>query len=181
MRVLIGLIALLTPAASMAHSGHHHTDGLAAGLSHPLLGGDHLLAMIAVGLWAGLSGGRALIGYPIAFVAAMLAGAFIGVGSAALPAVESAILASVMVFGALVALATRAPMAVSLAGLMLFGLAHGYAHGIEGPGGASYAIGFVIATAALHGLGIALARLGMPTTRALGGAVAVAGVALVFV
>ncbi len=181
MRLPITLIAFLIPAAALAHTGQGHGSGFASGLSHPLIGLDHLLAMIAVGLWAALSGGRALIAYPVAFVAAMLAGGLIGVGGVGLPVVEPAILASVMVLGALVALATRAPMAASLAGLMLFGLAHGYAHGIEGPGGAFYALGFVIATAALHGLGIALARLGMPTTRALGGAVAVAGVALVFV
>lgn len=181
MRLPITLIALLIPAAALAHTGHDHASGFASGLAHPLLGPDHLLAMIAVGLWAALSGGRALIAYPLAFVAAMLAGGLIGVGGAGLPVVEPAILASVIGLGALVALATRATMAVSLAALVLFGLAHGYAHGIEGPGVASYGLGFLIATAALHGLGIALARLGIPTTRALGGAVAVAGVALVFV
>ncbi len=181
MRLTATLIALMLPAAALAHPGHDHGGGFAAGLSHPLLGPDHLLAMLAVGLWAGLSGGRALIVHPATFVAAMLAGGMIGVGGAELPVVEPAILASVIVLGALVALAFRAPMAVSVAGLALFGLAHGYAHGIEGPGGAEYALGFVIATAALHGLGIALARLGIPATRALGGAVAVAGVALVFI
>jgi urease accessory protein len=179
MRLPITLIALLIPAAALAHTGHDHASGFASGLAHPLLGPDHLLAMIAVGLWAALSGGRALIAYPLAFVAAMLAGGLIGVGGAGLPVVEPAILASVIVFGALVAFATRAPMAVSVAGLVLFGMAHGYAHGIEGTGGAGYALGFVIATAALHGFGVALARLGVPATRALGGAVAVAGVALI--
>ena len=181
MRLPFTLIALLLPAAALAHTGQDHGGGLAAGLSHPLLGADHLLAMVAVGLWAGLSGGRALIAYPLGFVAAMLAGGLFGAGGAGLPVVEPAILASVIVLGALVALAFRATLAVSLVGLALFGLAHGYAHGVEGPGGAGYALGFVIATFALHGLGIALARLGIPATRALGGAVAVAGVALVFV
>lgn len=181
MRLPIALIATMLPAAALAHTGHDHASGLASGLVHPLLGPDHLLAMIAVGLWAGLSGGRALIAYPLAFVAAMLAGGLIGAGGAGAPVMEPTLLASVIVLGALAALACRVPMAVSLAGLVLFGLAHGYAHGIEGPGGASYALGFVIATAALHGLGLALARFGIPTARSLGGAVAVAGVALVFV
>jgi urease accessory protein len=181
MRLPVTLIALLLPATALAHTGRDHGGGFASGLSHPLLGPDHLLAMIAVGLWAGLWGGRALIAYPVTFLAAMLAGGLIGVGGAELPVVEPAILASVIVLGALVALAFRVPMAVSVAGLALFGLAHGYAHGVEGPGSTGYALGFVIATAALHGLGIALARLGIPATRALGGAVAVAGVALVFV
>lgn len=181
MRLPIALIATLLPAAALAHTGHGHASGFASGLAHPLLGPDHLLAMIAVGLWAGLSGGRALIVFPLAFVAAMLAGGLMGAGGAGLAVVEPTILASLITLGALVALAFRAPMGISLVGLALFGLAHGHAHGIEGPGGAGYALGFVIATAALHGLGIVLARLGIPATRALGGAVAVAGVALVFV
>jgi urease accessory protein len=141
--------------------------------------------MLAVGLCAALAGGRALLAWPAAFVAAMLAGGLIGAGGAPLPVVEPAIQASVVVIGAVAALALRVPMPVALAGLAVFGLAHGHAHGVEGPGGAAYAAGFLIATVALHAAGIALALLAARTgrstlARGAGGAAALAGLALAF-
>jgi urease accessory protein len=174
----LALTILLIPVMAMAHPGHDDTSSFIAGLSHPVFGPDHLLAMIAVGLWAALTGGRALWAYPAAFVVAMLAGGLVGSGAATIPVVEPMILASVMVIGAAAALTLRVTLWAALPALALFGLAHGYAHGLEGPGGAEYALGFVIATGALHGAGIALARLGLFTGRLLGAGVAVAGVVL---
>ena len=178
MRALpLALILLLAPHVALAHPGHDGA-GFAAGLSHPLFGPDHLLAMVAVGLWAALTGGRAVWAWPAAFVAAMLAGGLAGAGGAALPVVEPAILASVVILGAAAALVLRVPVWAALPVLALFGLAHGHAHGVEGPGGWDYALGFVLATLALHGAGIAAARLGAWPARALGGGVALAGVVL---
>lgn len=179
MRALpLALMILLVPSLALAHPGHDDVSGLVAGLAHPVLGPDHLLAMVAVGLWAALTGGRALMAYPAVFVVAMLAGGLAGAGGAAMPVVEPAILASVVVIGAAAALALRVSLWAALPALALFGLAHGFAHGAEGPGGAGYALGFVIATAALHGAGIWLARLGLNAGRVLGAGVAVAGIAL---
>lgn len=179
MRALpLALMILLAPSLALAHPGHDDVSGLVAGLAHPVFGPDHLLAMVAVGLWAALTGGRALLAYPAAFLVAMLAGGVVGAGATGLPVIEPAILASVIVIGAAAALALRVSPWAALPALGLFGLAHGFAHGVEGPGGASYALGFLIATAALHGAGIALTRLGLNAARVLGAGVAVAGVAL---
>jgi urease accessory protein len=179
MRALpLALMILLLPAVALAHTGHGEASGFAAGLAHPVLGPDHLLAMVAVGLWAALTGGRALWAWPAAFVGAMLVGGLAGAGAGALPVVEPLILASVIIIGAAAALALRVSPWAALPALALFGAAHGHAHGVEGPGGADYALGFVIATLALHGAGIALARLGQTGARVLGGGVALAGVVL---
>jgi urease accessory protein len=179
MRALpLSLMILLIPSLALAHPGQGEVSGFVSGLAHPLLGPDHLLAMLAVGLWAALAGGRALLGYPAAFVLAMLAGGMAGAGGPALPVIEPVILASIMVIGAAAALALRVSLWAAIPALALFGLVHGLAHGVEGPGGADYALGFVIATGALHGVGILLARMGLNAGRVLGAGVAVAGVAL---
>lgn len=174
----LAMMLLLAPLPVLAHPGHDDGSGFLSGLSHPVFGPDHLLAMVAVGLWAALAGGRAVWAYPAAFVAAMLAGGLMGAGGAELPVVEPMILASVIIVGAAAGLALRVPLALSVPVLALFGLAHGYAHGLEGPGGAEYALGFVVATLALHGVGMAAVRLGTVPARVLGGGVALAGLAL---
>lgn len=186
-RLLLALI--LTPGAALAHPGHSGA-GLWDGMAHPLGGADHLLAMVALGLLAAQLGGRAMLALPMAFVAAMVLGAGLGAGGVALAGVEPMILASVVVLGALVALALRPHLGLVVAMAALFGAAHGWAHGAEGAGagaGASlgaYALGFSTMTALLHGAGIALglalqrALTGWPL-RALGGATAVAGLGLV--
>ncbi|MFN3641498.1 MAG: HupE/UreJ family protein [Gemmobacter sp.] len=183
MRLALAATLALVPAAALAHPGHGEGDAFLSGVLHPLLGPDHLLAMVAVGLWAALAGRRAVWAYPAAFVAAMLAGGLIGAGAGAIAAVEPAILASVIALGAATALALRLPLGVAVAALAVFGLAHGHAHGVEGPGGAAYAAGFVLATAALHAgglaLGLALARLrGLLLARAAGVAVMTGGLAI---
>jgi len=180
-RLALILVAIMTPGLALAHAGHGEQSHFFSGLSHPLLGPDHLLAMVAVGLWAAVAGGRALWAMPLAFMAGMLGGGVLGFGGAALPVVEPAILASVIVIGALSALALRVPLGAALPGLVLFGLAHGFAHGLEGPGGAAYAAGFLIATGGLHLAGIGAARLGLRLARGVGAAVALGGVALALV
>ena len=173
----------LIPAAARAHPHPHehtHGTGFVDGLLHPLMGADHLAAMLAVGLWAALTGGRALWAYPLVFVAAMALAGLIGAGRAPLPGVEPVILASVIVVGAAAALALRVPMGVAMAALALFGAAHGYAHGVEGPAVAGYPAGFLLATLGLHaaglGIGLAAMRLHRPfATRAVAAVTAIAG------
>lgn len=179
MRLPISLFLILTPAAAMAHPhGHADAGGLVAGLTHPLLGPDHLLAMVAVGLWAAAIGGRAQWALPAAFLAAMAVAGLLGAGGVEVALVEHVIIASVIVLGAAVALALRFPLALSLVLVTAFGAAHGWAHGVEGPGGTAYAAGFVLATGALHAAGIALGRLWPQALRGAGAAVALGGGAL---
>ncbi len=177
--------ALLLPQAALAHTGHHDAGQFASGLAHPVGGSDHLLAMLALGLLAAQVGGRALWALPLAFVGSMIAGGLAGFDGPPFPGVEPMILASVAVLGALVAMAVRLPLAVLLPGVALFGLAHGWAHGAEGPaaGLADYAMGFAIATMALHLAGIGLGKLlgRSVLLRGLGGGTAVAGLALAMV
>ncbi len=159
-QALFALALLLSPTLAFAHSGHDHT-GLLAGLSHPLLGLDHLLAMFAVGLWAAQQSGVARWTLPLTFVASMFAGGMLGLSAAGMPWLEGTIAASVLAFGLLVAVAARLPMAASLGLTALFALSHGIAHGLELPAQASpwaYASGFLIATAGLHAAAYALAR-----------------------
>ena len=153
------LLLAFLPGTALAHPGHD-TGTVLAGAAHPLGGADHILAMVALGLLAAQIGGRALWALPVTFVSAMLAGGLLGFAGAGFPAVEPLILASVIVLGAMVALALRAPMPVLIAMVAVFGAAHGWAHGAEGPasGLSAYAAGFALATAALHGAGLLIGR-----------------------
>ena len=179
----------LLAAPAMAHPGHGMT-GFEAGVVHPLLGADHLLAMLTVGLWSGLALPRRSWAGPAAFLGAMLVGAGLGFGGLALPGAELAITASVVVFGLMVAFArpgqSRAATAATLSAIGAFALFHGYAHAAEATGAASsFVAGFVAATAALHLAGVAGARLlasGRFATllqRGLGFAIMAGGLALV--
>lgn len=171
--------------AAFAHVGDHSHMSFMEGLMHPLGGLDHILAMVAVGLWASQIGGRALWLLPLTFPAVMVAGGALGMSGVALPWVEAGIAASVMVLGAAVAFA-RPSLAVSLPVIGAFALLHGYAHGVELPADASalhYAAGFVAATLMLHligiGLGLAAARIPVRfAARTAGGAIAALGVML---
>jgi urease accessory protein len=178
-------ILVLTTSAD-AHTGHGATHAFTAGFAHPLGGFDHLLAMMAVGLWAGLAGGRALWLWPASFVGAMVVGGMLGMAGMPMPFVEQGILASVIVLGLAGALAFSPSIAAGAAIVALAGLFHGHAHGTEVPADASglaYAIGFALSTALLHAVGIAAtvvaARLALPAaSRVAGGLTAVAGVVL---
>jgi urease accessory protein len=144
--------------------------GVGTGFAHPFLGLDHLLAMVAVGVWAAQQGGKWMWRVPAAFVAVMVLGALAGAAGIAVPAVESGIAASVVVAGVLIAWAPRLPAWLPAVIVAAFALCHGHAHGAEFPAGASwlgYGAGFVAATALLHATGIVLARAGQAL---LGGA-----------
>ncbi|WP_372621143.1 HupE/UreJ family protein [Falsiroseomonas sp.] len=166
MRPLLLALALCAPAPALAHTGIGHAHGLAAGLLHPLGGLDHLVAMLSIGVWAGILGGRARLRLPLAFLGAMAAGAALGMAGVVLPLVEAGILASIIVLGALVAAWASLPAAAALSLGAVFGLLHGHAHGTEMAGDAlGYAAGFLVATASLHGAGLLLtlrAGLGEP-------------------
>jgi urease accessory protein len=174
------LVALAGPAAAHTAGG---VDGVAAGLVHPLGGLDHLLAMIAVGLWAAQLGQRALWAVPGAFVVVMAVGGALGAAGVALPHVEPALAASVLALGLLVAFAVRLPAAAGAAIAGLFALFHGHAHGTELPAATSallFGVGFVAATALLHGIGLAVGlrlrdEAGRMLLRAAGAGTAAAG------
>jgi len=179
----LALTALcLFAGTAAAHTGEHAAAGFAGGLTHPLLGLDHLLAMIAVGLWAAQQGGRALWAVPAAFVGAMGLGGVLAWSGGGLPQVETALALSVLVFGLLIA--TRRRWAVT-AGIMIaadFALFHGYAHGLEMPLTASptrYATGFMLTTVCLHGIGIAGSLIGRRALQVAGIGIAASGLALI--
>ncbi len=180
-----GIVAAL-PSLASAHTGVEHAAGFSTGFGHPFSGLDHLLVMVAVGLWASQQGGRARILLPLVFVTVMAAGAVGGSSGLALPLVEHGILASVFVLGLLVALAARLPLGGAVALTAVFALFHGHAHGAEAPLSGSmtaYGIGFVTATALLHlagllGAGLAHRPAQLLAVRAAGGLTAIAGLVL---
>lgn len=177
-------------APAFAHLNPEEHGSFMAGFSHPLFGMDHILVMIAVGLWAAQiaqDGKRsALWIVPSAFVATMAVGFSLALAGIELPFVEPAILASVIALGLLVAVAVRLPTAACAAIVAIFALFHGHAHGGElGSAGAiQFGIGFVIATALLHVAGIALglgiSRFSPYIARVLGGVTALLGLSLAF-
>jgi urease accessory protein len=178
--------ALLGAPVAEAHLIGEHGAGFAAGIVHPLSGLDHLLAMIAVGIWAAQLGGRAVWAVPAAFVGSMVVGGILAVTGVPLPLVEPGILGSVLLFGLLIATAARVPTVVGMAIVGLFALFHGHAHGTELPQAANpatYALGFLLATSVLHAVGLGLAlMLGRvapkPALRVIGGGIAAAGLAM---
>ena len=177
---------LLLAGVAEAHPSASHVSGFVAGFSHPLGGLDHLLAMVAVGLWATQVGGRAIWLVPAAFVGTMAVAGVLAMGGSVIPFVEQGIAASVLLLGLLIATALRLPTPAAVLLVGIFAAFHGIAHGVELPEASAplgYAAGFVIATALLHGLGIALGlaaapRLGVRLVQAAGAAIALAGVVL---
>jgi urease accessory protein len=185
---LLTAILALSPTLALAHTGHGDTHGFVYGFLHPIGGLDHVLAMVAVGLFAAHLGGRAFVLVPGSFVLAMAAGGALGMAGIKLPWVEIVIALSVIVLGAAVALRVNAPVIVAMALVGLFAVFHGYAHGAEMPAaisGLAYGTGFMLATALLHAAGIAVglligrpdAVLGRRLVQVGGGAIALAGVA----
>jgi len=186
---LLSLAAVATvgfSTAALAHVGDHSHMSFTEGLLHPFSGLDHVLAMVAVGLWASQLGGRALWLLPLTFPAVMAVGAALGLSGVTLPWVEIGIAGSVMVLGAVVALALRPSLAISIPLIGVFALLHGYSHGVELPATASvlgYGVGFSVATLVLHAVGIATGLIAgrLPVrfaARTTGGAIAVLGVVL---
>lgn len=161
-RILPGLLLILVCSAVRAHSDQDLTGGFVAGYLHPLTGLDHLLAMVAVGMWGASLGAPLIWALPVAFPLMMVAGGVLGILGVPLPYVEAGVALSVLVLGAAIAADWRAPLPVALAIVAFFGLLHGHAHGTELPGSAApaqYAAGFVVSTGLLHLAGIALGFL----------------------
>ncbi len=180
-RFLAAIFLLTTSNAAFAHPGHD-VSGFAAGLTHPFSGLDHLLAMVAVGLWAAQGGGRKIWLLPATFMTMLAVGAGIAMQWQALPLVEAGIAASVLALGLLTALSLQLPALLSVAIIALFGLLHGYAHGLELPESAApaeYALGFLAATATLHlsgiAAGIATRQRYAQLSRLVGSAIAISG------
>lgn len=177
---IAGLLCM--PVAAHAHSDHGDIGGLLSGLSHPLAGLDHLLAMLAVGLWGAQLGGRARWALPSLFVVFMLIGAGAGVAGIAVPGVEQAIVASVMALGLLLLWARSVALTPGAVIVAAFALVHGVAHGAEMPadaGMAVYMLGFASSTALLHlaGAGLGSSRTA-GVTRVVGAGIALAGLGL---
>lgn len=149
------LYSLLMPHSVYAHDVQG--GGLIDGLMHPVFGPDHLLAMVAVGILSVQIGGKAIWTVPAAFLVFMLLGGIWGIYNMPFPAVETGIAASVAVLGLAIALARKLPVLLAMTFVGIFGLFHGYAHGMEMPLVAEpvlYATGFIIATAGLHISGV---------------------------
>ncbi|MCR4347108.1 MAG: HupE/UreJ family protein [Sulfuricaulis sp.] len=183
------LAALFLAGTAQAHTIGAHGAGFAAGMAHPFIGLDHLLAMVAVGIWAAQLGGRAIWRMPLAFMAMMALGSMFAFVGLLLPAVEAGIAVSVLVLGLLIAVAARFPLAASMLLVGAFALFHGHAHGQELPHAAYallYSLGFLLATGLLHATGAVMGNLlsrGISTNwvRLMGGGIAAAGVMLVAV
>lgn len=182
-RSAIPAAMMLVASPAFAHGEPGHATDLAAGFMHPLMGFDHLLAMLAIGLWAAQQSRPALWVLPLLFPAVMVLGAAAGMSATHLPGVEPGVAGSVAILGILIAFAIRMPVWAGGIAVSLFALMHGYLHGVELPSDASpasYGAGFIIATLLLHGAGIAMgiAATGKATARAMrvaGGAIAASG------
>jgi urease accessory protein len=183
--VFVTALLALAKIAS-AHPGHGAANGFAAGAFHPFSGIDHVLAMVAVGICAAQIGGRVIWLLPATFLAFVIGGGIMGIGAAPLPMIEHGIAASVLVLGLLVAFNSKFYRPLIFGLVALFAVFHGYAHGSEmhpGLGPMAYAAGFVLATAALLGIGIVAGMAAKraawtPLWRLAGGAIAVCGILL---
>lgn len=179
---LLAAVLAFLPIPVFAHTGIGSIAGFWHGIAHPFSGADHLLAMLAVGLWAVQIGGRALWVVPSAFVALMLAGGILGIANIPLPYVEAGILLSVLMLGVLIAGAFRFSLAASRLVVGMFAVFHGYAHGAEVPiamGVIDFSAGFIAATMLLHAVGIAggllLQKLKMASLTRFSGALIASG------
>ncbi|MBN9348357.1 MAG: HupE/UreJ family protein [Devosia sp.] len=190
MRALTPLLALsliALPTAAFAHTGAGDTAGFLHGFAHPVGGLDHVLAMVAVGVFAVVLGGRAVWLVPLSFVGMMAVGFLLGIGQVDVPFVELGIALSSVVIGGVAALGRPMPIVAAMALVGGFAIFHGHAHGAEMPAdaaGLAYALGFTTATALLHAAGIlaamGVARLvgkyGRAVAQVAGGLFALAGV-----
>ncbi|MDH5552434.1 MAG: HupE/UreJ family protein [Nitrosomonas sp.] len=150
----------MLPLSASAHTGLGEHNGWAHGFFHPLSGVDHILAMVAVGIWATQMGGRAVWLMPLVFVMVMILGGMLGMVTLPFIFVEHGIALSLLVMGGMIAATVRLPLIASIMLISLFALCHGYAHGNEmlpGLSIISYATGFAFATALLHLCGVGLA------------------------
>jgi urease accessory protein len=181
---LLVVLAAVSAAPALAHTGDGLSGGFIGGFGHPLFGPDHVAAMVAVGLWGAFLGPPAIWLLPIVFPLVMALGGVLGILGVPLPGVEIGIAASAIVLGLMVALAAQPPLVIAAVLVGAFAIFHGHAHGAELPPGANvvaFSIGFVVATGLLHLAGISFGLLarwpaGRIAVRAAGGAIALAGV-----
>ena len=180
----LGLLELTAPSNAWAHIQAGEVGGFLSGMHHPISGWDHVLAMVAVGLWGAQLGAPAMWLLPITFPMVMSLGAMMGLLGIPLPGVEIGIALSALVLGAMVLTEKRPPLWVAAVIVGFFAIFHGHAHGTELPAGQSgllYSMGFVMATGGLHGVGIGIGLIhrwaaGRVILRVAGAGVAVAGI-----
>ena len=180
---LASAIVALASTPTLAHTGTGLAGGFVSGFAHPLTGFDHLLAMVSVGLWGAFLGRPLIYALPVVFPGVMVLGAALGMLAIPVPMAELGVAISVLVLGACIALALRAPVWAASSIVAAFAIFHGYAHGRELPSAADpvgYSVGFVLATGTLHLVGIGVGFLndrpgGITVTRSLGAAIGAAG------
>jgi urease accessory protein len=186
--ILLIATCMLIPEVAHAHTGSGMSGGFLSGFTHPILGWDHVIAMVAVGMWGAFLGAPAIWLLPIIFPLVMAFGTILGIVGVPIPGIETGIAASAIVLGLLILLAVRLPLWI--AGIIVGGFAifHGYAHGTELPQAANpfaFIVGFVLATGMLHLIGIGFGLLlrwpaGKYAVRTAGGAISLAGFAFLF-
>jgi urease accessory protein len=182
-RLATAVFLLAFAGIATAHEATGLAGGFSSGFMHPILGWDHVIAMVAVGLWGAFLGNPAIWILPVVFPLVMAFGGALGVMGVPVPAVETGIAVSAIVLGVMVAAAARPNVWIAAVIVGIFAIFHGHAHGTELPGAVNpiaYSLGFVIATGLLHLCGIAFGALaqwpaGRIVVRAGGGAIALAG------
>lgn len=158
------IVFLSFPFLLIAHDGHG--SSFISGLSHPILGLDHLLAMLSVGILSAQMGGKAIWSVPIVFVGVMLFGGLMGIGSEGIPFIEPAIALSVIALGIAIAFREKLPLMMTMAFVGFFGFNHGFAHGVEMPQLAHasiYSLGFILGTTIIHLVGVGIGHFATMT------------------
>lgn len=162
-RTVLGSLVLMLVCSSVAHAHDcYQSNGFMSGLWHPVLGLDHLLAMLGVGMVSTQMGGRAIWTVPLAFVVGMLVGGILGMMGTNLPLVEYGIVLSVVIIGVVLAVARKIPVEICMTAVVFFAIFHGHAHGVEMPSAEKpvlFATGFVLGTSLIHIVGIFIAMI----------------------
>jgi len=155
----VAALVLASPVAALGHTRGGEASGLLSGLAHPVSGLDHVVAMLAVGLWGAQLGAPAIWLLPVTFPVVMAFGGMLGLAGVGLPGIEIGIAVSAVLLGTMVLLEARPSIAVAAWLVGFFAVFHGHAHGAELPEGANgmlYSVGFVVATGSIHAAGIAI-------------------------
>jgi urease accessory protein len=184
----MALALFLLAAPAEAHIRQGEATGFLSGLAHPISGLDHIIAMVAVGLWGAQLGAPAIWLLPVTFPMVMAFGGFLGLIGIPLPGVEIGIALSGLLLGAMVLFEAKAPLYLAAVLVGIFGLYHGHAHGAElppGENGLLYSLGFVLATGALHAAGIGIGtihrwRWGRAALRMAGAGISVGGISFLW-
>lgn len=177
-------VSILYSPAAFAHPLKSEATGFITGFRHPISGFDHVLAMVAVGLWGAQLGAPAIWMLPVAFPLVMAVGGMLGLMGVPIPGIEIGIAMSAILLGAAVMFELKPPLTIAALLVGFFAIFHGHAHGAELPPGQSamlYSIGFVIATGCLHAVGIGIGTVhrwswGQKALRVAGGLVTVGGI-----